>query len=216
MWFADDKRELLAQRIHYTALANLVPNNHFNAVKFLYDRLNIIDAKAQGLLTRNGLLLTTVSIIASTQIRPPSVFLYNAWWQTIFGVSYLLLVLSTLATLKIMLLRFDSVTVLPASADKRLQESCICSSPRPGQCQVFEICGYRQVLLDIATLKEQESQLKLSAIRSDYMIGAYEDAFFRLTITRQRALRVAQWFTIVATVSFFIVIGYIFFRAAVR
>ena len=214
MWFATSRRELLAERIHYTVLANLVPNNHFNAVKYLYDRLNIIDSKAQGLLTRNGLLLTTVSIISATQIRAGTVFLHDLFWQAMFAIAYVLLVASTLATLRIMLLRFDSITVLPASAEALLQASCTCQAPRPAGCPDQPACAYRRALRTIADLKAADRHVRLSSIRSDHTIEAYEDLFFSITAERQTSLRLAQRFTIVATVLFFVVIGDIFFRAA--
>ena len=54
MSWADANRVPLAkERLHYIAIRNLASNNDFNAIKYLYDRLNIIDAKAQGLLIRS-------------------------------------------------------------------------------------------------------------------------------------------------------------------
>jgi hypothetical protein len=68
MWPQSSEQELKAERVHYEIIRNLVANNAFNAVRYLYDRLNILDAKAQGLLP------TTVSMDACgcNEPRPDS------------------------------------------------------------------------------------------------------------------------------------------------
>ncbi len=87
------------ERLHFKILVGLAGNNEFNAIKYLYDRLNIIDAKAQGLLTRNGLLLTVISIFGSVKLRGDGTrILTSLSSQVMFGLGFALLMSSTLAT----------------------------------------------------------------------------------------------------------------------
>ncbi len=120
-WRAAREKTIASEHLHFAIIQTLADNNDFNAIRYLYDRLNIIDAKAQGLLTRNGLLLTVVSIVGSIKLRGDTNaenFLSAAWEQYCFGVGFVLLVTSTLLTFPLVLLRFDNITAVP------LRRSC--------------------------------------------------------------------------------------------
>lgn len=205
--------ELLAEEIHYRIVGEIAPNNRFNAIKYLYDRLNIIDAKAQGLLTRNGLLLTTVSIIASTQIGKVYPFLYHPLAQFGFVIAYLLLVTSTVITFPIMRLRFDNLTVVPEAAKTQLAAACGCADKDPARCVTDPACDHRRLLARIGELTEADAREARWFGRSGRCLEEYEKTFFALTVKRQAQLRRAQDCTIWASYLFFAVILYIFVMA---
>jgi hypothetical protein len=209
-WEQNRDRRLIAERLHYTVVRHLVDNNDFNAIKYLYDRLNIIDAKAQGLLTRNALLLTVVSILGSVKLRGDKYagqFLSSLCEQWAFAIGFLLLGISTVSTLYWMFFRFDHITEVPAQALERMEQLCQCKlngtlgadGKAPPGCPLAKSCG-------IALASEFASHIGAQK----HSLEQYEDLFFSITIDRQDKLRFAQRATFVASIVFFLLIAYIF------
>jgi hypothetical protein len=206
------QQRLIAERLHYTVIRHLAENNDFNAIKYLYDRLNIIDAKAQGLLTRNSLLLTVVSIIGSVKLRGGNdlKFLCSAWEQWAFAIGFVLLVISTLSTLYWMFFRFDHITQVPAQARERMEKLCQCKQDGtldpdaavPAVCPRAKPCS-----LALASGLAQQIGTHTHSLEQ------YEDLFFSITIDRQDKLRFAQCATFLSSIVFFLLIAYIFWRS---
>jgi len=206
-WNDITEQQMNAERLHYTVIRHLADNNDFNAVKYLYDRLNIIDAKAQGLLTRNSLLLTVVSILGAVKLRGDAhadKFLALPLEQFAFLFGFLLLLISTLSTLSLMFLQFDHITEVPPKALARMRSACSCIKDGkavdigsiPSACADREQCALARVTRDQLPRK--------------HTLRDYEELFFEITIARQQQLRFGQRATIFASVVFFILIGYIF------
>ncbi|MGA2779334.1 MAG: hypothetical protein ABSF94_17400 [Steroidobacteraceae bacterium] len=204
------EQQLHAERVHYTVIRFLADNNDFNAIRYLYDRLNIIDAKAQGLLTRNSLLLTVVSILGAVKLRGDDhskLFLSSALEQSAFAIGFLLLMVSTISTLYWMFFRFDHITAVPPRVLERMKGDCACvkagtlveGGSIPTDCKHTKQCG-------LALLAQ-------NAVGQSRTLEQYENEFFEITISRQNKLRFAQFATYLASIIFFVLIGYIFWAA---
>lgn len=201
MRLAEDKKQALdRERIHFHVVRALADNNDFNAVRYLYDRLNIIDSKAQGLLTRNGLLLTVISILGSVKLRSGGEsFLSSALEQWAFGAGFILLMASTFMTFSFVRLRFDNVTVIPSlKVFDRLKEGCACEPGGP--------CA------DPTRCRAGQASELAARVAPPRTFDEYVDTFLHITLERQRKLRLAQRATITASVLFFLLIGYSFYN----
>jgi hypothetical protein len=190
-------------RLHFRIMLGLCGNNEFNAIKYLYDRLNIIDAKAQGLLTRNGLLLTVVSIFGSLKLRDNTAhILTSPSSQLLFLAGFACLMFSTLATFFFITLKFDHITKIPEVLAKRPPPCPECASAQGAPT----VCT-RQGNCNLKTAEDIQSR-----IVHPRTLENYTETFFEITIKRQFWLRWVQRATFTASILYFSLIGYTFWQ----
>jgi hypothetical protein len=166
------------ERTHFEVIRALT-GNEFNAIKYLYDRLNIIDAKTSALLRFNALLFGIITLVVSVGLRsqsPPS--LLNYWWQElIFVLVFLTIAVSTIFCFQMLPLQFDHVTDAGSPVDARITEKCECTKQAMdvAQCRKPEMCLLRLLM---AAKSEKKRTL-----------ADYENLFFSITIRRLTCLR---------------------------
>ena len=105
--------EVNAERVHFEIVRSLAADE-FSALHYLYDRLSIVDAKATGMLTFNGLIFTALSIVGTRSDAPLNLkeLLVGNWhaWALLLGT--LSLLGSSVLCLRILYLQFDHLTRL--------------------------------------------------------------------------------------------------------
>lgn len=178
------------ERKHYLVIRYL-SGSHYDAIDYLYNRLNIIDAKTSTLMTVNGLLLATMTFLLGAAVSTDHEYLHfvspkddpGMWFdKTLIAatiVVVLFLTLSTICCFFIFSLTFDHIV-----SDKGVPTN-------PDRPSVAEL---ETVLNGNAPYGAGSS----STIVAAGTLTDYEESFFCVTIKRQRYLRWASWFAKIA------------------
>lgn len=180
------------ERKHYLAIRYL-SESRYDAIDYLYNRLNIIDAKTSTLMTVNGLLLATMTFLLGAAVsadgkylhlvpaRDPSFVWFDKALIAAALIVVLFLTLSTICCFLIFSLTFDHIEKgrLPKFDDK----------PTEGELTLLAA--------DMVAYGAGSSIAIAENVAKD-TLADYEESFFCVTIKRQRYLRWASRFAKIA------------------
>lgn len=172
----------MAQEIaHYGAVTMLCSTGEFAAIKYLYDRLGILDAKTSGLLSVNAILAAAETILVFRDSGGGGGSLIG-WEAILWVVAFALLIVSSGLCVSILYLRFDRITEERSSA---------LSGAKPLNCTCTETlsdaaCEYHRALLVLAQSPKGGSSAEPRPRRT---LADYKRRFFELTMSRERAYR---------------------------
>ena len=189
--------EIAREQAHITVIRALSGNTPFNAVRYLYDRLNIIDAKTSALLRFNAFFFAGFSVLAA--ILRDRTHVLPVWAQWILVAALVALVLSTAVCFVMFRLQFDHVTRLSGGLIARLpacNKAAGAACGDPASCVAVPPCPLGVICAEIRQYGNRTSPRP---------IEEYEDTFFRITIRRQRYLRCALFFSGLSGILFVVV-----------
>jgi hypothetical protein len=194
----------LAQEFaHYGAITGLCKTGEFAAIKYLYDRLSILDSKTSGLLSVNAILVAvdTILVFRSSGSSSPPLNLTESIFS-LLGFALLILYL-----------RFDRITEdRTAKGSQGKPISCICVG-----ALIDPSCEYHRALLILADPSNANPPANHCAPRT---LLEYKEKFFRTTMRRERAYwwalsLMAASGAITAGLVFGLVVQALFFNATV-
>jgi hypothetical protein len=192
----DDPHSL--ERKHYLAIRYLT-QSRYDAISYLYNRLNIIDAKSSTLLNVNGLLMTATVFLAGALVHADAEHValpgarFSLYWWVILGTAFTVLLLSasTGCCFWIFRLRFDHITA-PGGGLGR-PEAGDYTSLRVSDDALFDMLRDTKTQKYGAGSGVQPGERLDKERRENRTLAVYEETFFEITIDRQRWLRWA-WF----------------------
>jgi hypothetical protein len=204
----DDDIAMLRERLHYENLKSLT-DKQLDVVRYLYMRLNIIDAKASYLLRINALTASVISLLVSFSAKAngKSIFGLIAHERTLLLIVALVCIaIAFLLAFAIGELEYDRITDPPIFFNQVKIEGYVdtdhCETlPDPASGKRRFLGSYSEAeakaIVEIMQLSGDRFRNVSEPIRS---LKNYEDEFFKITVARVRILRAARFFVLFGVV----------------
>jgi len=193
---------MLRERLHYENLKSLT-DKQLDVVRYLYMRLNIIDAKASYLLRINALTASVISLLVSFSAKAngKSIFELIAHERTLLLIVALVsMAMAFLLAFAIGELEYDRITDPPIFFNQVKIEGYEDTQHRgtlPDPASRRFLGNYSaedtKAIVEIVQLSGDRFRDVDEPIRS---LKKYEDEFFKITVARVRILRAARFFVL--------------------
>ena len=193
---------MLRERLHYENLKSLT-DKQLDVVRYLYMRLNIIDAKASYLLRINALTASVISLLVSFSAKAngKSIFELIAHERTLLLIVALVCIaMAFLLAFAIGELEYDRITDPPIFFNQVKIEGYEDTQHRgtlPDPASRRFLGNYSaedtKAIVEIVQLSGERFRDVDEPIRS---LKKYEDEFFKITVARVRILRAARFFVL--------------------
>ena len=197
---------MLRERLHYENLKSLT-DKQLDVVRYLYMRLNIIDAKASYLLRINALTASVISLLVSFSAKAngKSIFELIAHERTLLLIVALVCIaIAFLLAFAIGELEYDRITDPPIFFNQVKIEGYEDTQHRgtlPDPASRRFLGNYSaedtKAIVEIVQLSGDRFRNVSEPIRS---LKNYEDEFFKITVARVRILRAARFFVLFGVV----------------
>jgi hypothetical protein len=200
----DDDIAMLRERLHYENLKSLT-DKQLDVIRYLYMRLNIIDAKASYLLRINTLTASVITLLVSFSAKNDGISIFSL-------ISYERIALLILALLSIAIafllafaigeLEYDRITDPPIFFNQVKIQGYVdthhCDTlPDPASSKRRFLGNYSEAeakaIIETVQLSRDRLRDLGGTIRS---LKNYEDDFFRITVARVRILHAARLFVL--------------------
>lgn len=183
---------MIRERLHYENL-KVLTDKHFDIIRYLYMRLNIIDGKAGYLLRTNtltgGLIGVLLSLIAKSgdQNGPPT---FTDVQTCFLAVAIVANVYSFIISFAMGELEYDRITTPPLFFNQIRISDALCKHLETLPCPEKRRFVGNYSKDETKIILEQSGWLPRR--EAPHSLKEYEDLFFKITIARVRMLRNAR------------------------